>query len=505
MKFLALLILLGAIPLIYCSSNNGKPPVFLVNGILGSKLYIEENGVQYPSGCPATAGYRRIWISKNLGSSEEVQRCEFNLLSPVYNPSTGEFNDLPGANLTSPFGDLNSLQCLASDPWIGQLVLCSVIGGTTDTWYYYWFIRKLQTVLHYPVDDIIGAAYDWRYPPDSKKHNAYYQNLKEAIEKAYERTKLKVIIVAHSMGNKMMSFFLSDRVTSPEWRKKYVNFTYNAAPAFGGSVSTMEELATGHDIVFMKFITIINGTLVRNFGRSLPAMASLLPSPNVYDVKKPLVTVGDKAYTIENMDEFLSLINCSHLAPIRSGSEESQPDVKMVVVLGTGQKTPASFTYKSSVAEDPKREDVDGDGRIQRKVMEDLCGKWKAKGADIEVLTLKYEHSKLIESAEFLRIFRDHAIGKLPEDELDPLLRNYQVKRGREICFSAEPLPICPEAAAEVVLKETKSVPFVCFSKEDELVVKLENETKAGRFFDLNPEKAAFIAGIDIPARCKKN
>ncbi|KAI1698941.1 lecithin:cholesterol acyltransferase domain-containing protein [Ditylenchus destructor] len=477
------------------------PPVFILNGILGAKLYIQEDGVQYPSElkCKPSKEYRKIWITRALTNAWLVgdHKCEFFRLSPVFNDKEQTFHDQPGVNITTPIGNLEPLQCLISDTGVGCRLASSV--SLASSTYYYYFVKSVKKMFNFTEgEDLIGAAYDWRYPPEMQKE--YFDNLKQEIEKAVERTGLRAFLLAHSMGNKVLNFLLT-RETTADWRERYLNRTIHAAPAFGGSVATMKELATGHGMDWHG-VGVVQET-VRDFARSLPSMASLLPSPSLFNSSRILVSVGNKSFTSADMEEFLSLINSSHLFSHFLKSEEIQPDVPMLVVIGNKSKsTPSRYTYAHSVDEEPVEEPkVDGDERIEAAVIEELCQRWNKSGAQIEVKHLPKEHTELIMSSEFVHIFGDAVVGKLPDGQRFPLLRNVVLERNDKVCFTAEPHARCHSGMPP--LKSLMQVAqFVCFHRDSEIARELTKQEAKNIIFDLTEYKVAFSAPLEVAQIC---
>ncbi|CAE7692284.1 PSAT, partial [Symbiodinium necroappetens] len=56
--------------------------------------------------------------------------------------------------------------------------------------------------------DLIAAPYDWRFAPSvMEKREGYFQRLLASIE-SLDKDGTGVILLAHSMGNKVVSYFL---------------------------------------------------------------------------------------------------------------------------------------------------------------------------------------------------------------------------------------------------------------------------------------------------------
>ncbi|KAI1699549.1 lecithin:cholesterol acyltransferase domain-containing protein [Ditylenchus destructor] len=434
-----------------------------------------------------------------VASQKPMHFLRINL--PVFNSNEKTFHDQPGINITTPFGDLEPLRCLIRDTGLLCWSASSTIAPSST--YYYSFVESLKKLYNFTEsENLIGAAYDWRYPPEFfvEMQKKFFESLKREIETSVERTGLKAVIVAHSMGNKVLHYFLT-RETTAQWREQYMNMTINAAPAFGGSVGAMKELATGKGIAWLGIG--VRREVARDFTRSLPSLASLLPSPSLFNSSRILVSVGNKTFTTADMEEFLTLANSSHLFSHFRQSEEIQPDVPMLVVIGNLSKsTPSRYTYARSIDEEPVEENkVDGDERIEAAVIEELCRMWSKDGAQIELKHLPKEHTKLIMSHEFVNIFGNAVVRKLPDGQRYPMLQNVVLTRGNRICFSAEPYARCHSGIPP--LKSLMQVAqFVCFPQESEMAKELTKQEAENMIFDLTEYKVAFSASLEVAQIC---
>lgn len=77
--------------------------------------------------------------------------------------------------------------------------------------YWVWgpFIQSLGYIGYDP-SNLHMAAYDWRLSiTDMELRDQYFSNLQHSIESSYQRTKIKSVIISHSLGSSVFLYFLS--------------------------------------------------------------------------------------------------------------------------------------------------------------------------------------------------------------------------------------------------------------------------------------------------------
>ena len=69
-------------------------------------------------------------------------------------------------------------------------------------------VRTLEKLGYVEGVDLIAAPYDWRFAPSMmEKREGYFQKMVSSIE-TLDKDGAGVILLAHSMGNKVVSYFL---------------------------------------------------------------------------------------------------------------------------------------------------------------------------------------------------------------------------------------------------------------------------------------------------------
>lgn len=81
----------------------------------------------------------------------------------------------------------------------------------------------------------------WLWPAD--ENGPYFLALRKMIEEMYQLYKGPVVLVAHSMGNMYMLYFLQQQ--PQDWKDKYILAFVALGPPWGGVAKTLRVLASG--------------------------------------------------------------------------------------------------------------------------------------------------------------------------------------------------------------------------------------------------------------------
>jgi hypothetical protein len=150
-----------------------------------------------------------------------------------------------------------------------------------------------------------AVPYDWRVPPQIlEKRDKYFSKVVQLIEQTVQQNSGKpVVLMAHSMGNKMAHYFLNwvvinaKRFTPPlmggngmKWIDRYVHAFFAVGGPFLGSSQAYRGSLTGIDMglgTFLNHSEVL--TLSRNYGSSpwlMPTNALAAPVPvNVVNLR----------------------------------------------------------------------------------------------------------------------------------------------------------------------------------------------------------------------------
>jgi hypothetical protein len=216
---------------------------------------------------------------------------------------------------------------------------------------------------------LFGAPYDWRMSPrELSSQGALFPELKARIEAAV-REHGPVVIGTHSMGtNTMMSFFLQDTITV-EWIQQNIHAVVTGGGPWLGAPKAM--LAASHGVRLVNFTPIVSAT--RKMGNRLHSIRTLFPVGDWSSELPPSFVKGSKSYFFMNRSEggSNSLLDENALfhevggealdiqlnkksnwyGPEDFGEQRlevfankmQQSKVKTVCVCGTGTDTPLSF------------------------------------------------------------------------------------------------------------------------------------------------------------------
>ena len=75
----------------------------------------------------------------------------------------------------------------------------------------------------------------------------YFEKLQQLVEETYEKNdKQRVILMLHSMGGPMITYFLTHQ--PQKWKDKYIEAVVSLAGAWGGSIKAIKVYAAGNII-----------------------------------------------------------------------------------------------------------------------------------------------------------------------------------------------------------------------------------------------------------------
>ena len=133
----------------------------------------------------------------------------------------------------------------------------------------------------YDSGNLDAATYDWRIPPQKlQERDGYYSQLKSKIEFMREQNKERVVLMAHSMGNRCTQYFLTwVNENHPGWTDKNVHAFLALGPPFLGASKSVRAVITGDCCGLDAFLTLEEGRAVN---RGLGSVPWLLPIREEY-------------------------------------------------------------------------------------------------------------------------------------------------------------------------------------------------------------------------------
>lgn len=100
------------------------------------------------------------------------------------------------------------------------------------------------------------------------------------------------------MGGRMLLHFLQKK--PQKWKNKYVKQAITIAVPWGGSSMAIQAASIGYDLGF----TALSNDNMKQIQRTFPSIAWLMPSKYFWKPHEVLATIGEKKYTVANLDQF---------------------------------------------------------------------------------------------------------------------------------------------------------------------------------------------------------
>ena len=301
-----------------------------------------------------TNDYFELWLNL-LELTPMFIDCLIENLKLVYNKETRATLNNDGVDiLVKNFGSTDTLEYFDDS----RLSFTSYFSNLVDA-----LVKKANYVRN---KNIRGAPYDWRKAPDEL--NEFYVNLTHLCEQTYElNNKTKLILIAHSMGNPVVLYWLNNYVDKL-WKSKYIKYFVSISSPWGGSIKVLRMMASGDDLStgFLRPLTL------RAYQRSAAATHFLLPSYLFWQKDEILISRPGQNYTVFDYDMFFKDLNFTDgfelfKKTVHLLNDLQAPQVELHSLYGVGVKTPTSFFYKKHSEWPDSQPHVmygDGDGTV---------------------------------------------------------------------------------------------------------------------------------------------
>ncbi|KAJ1430378.1 Lecithin:cholesterol/phospholipid:diacylglycerol acyltransferase [Sesbania bispinosa] len=316
-------------------------------------------------------GWFRLWFDSSVLLAPFTQ-CFAHRMTLHYHPQLDDYYNTPGVLTRVPrFGSTYSLRYL--NPRLKHI-----------TEYMASLVDSLEQVGYIEGETLFGAPYDFRYGLAAPGHpsqvgSKFLNDLKNLVEEASISNGGKpVILISHSLGGLFVLQLLNRNPSS--WRKKFIKHFIALSAPWGGAVDEMFTFASGNALG----VPLVDPLLVRDEQRSSESNLWLLPNPNVFDPKNPLVITPNRSYSAHDMVDFLKDIGFpegvypyeTRILPLIEKIEA--PEVPVTCIIGTGVRTMENLFYRDGDFDQrPEINYGDGDGTVNLVSLLALQSQWK--------------------------------------------------------------------------------------------------------------------------------
>ncbi|CAE8620650.1 unnamed protein product [Polarella glacialis] len=311
-------------------------PVILVPGFCSSGLEVQQSSV-----CPLWEG-RRVWMGlSKLGFQSIHGKGMWDPKSHSLKNKWLQHLMLAGPDLEQPGVRLKVIEGMEG---VRSLAPDSLGGLAAEASYIFAPVIDLLESMGYREGvDLVAASYDWRFAPSAlEKREGYCEKLVQTVE-ALDRRSTGVAILAHSMGNKMVQYFLAyvKRSRGQQWLDRHINVWIAAAAPHLGAAQAARATLLGDRFGLGSFISDSEALAL---ARSLSASPWLFPIGAAE--KQPMFWLR-RGGLLELRNFSASLENC--------GIESKRNRVMLTVEVCWGEDCNSeSLTTKTSTAFDGK-------------------------------------------------------------------------------------------------------------------------------------------------------
>lgn len=259
--------------------NEHHPPVVILPPLFGSSLYGTVQNLQTP-----------YWFCPNNFENTLIWENEQFLVTPI-NDCMAEFLKC-GWNSTTQMPDSRKESFIYTVDFGGDQGIRNIDHGIFGRLFLYDldpFLKELEKLGYRFGVDLFGAPFDWRLAPIGIP--AFYEQIKQLIEKVSKQTNEKVVLFSYSGGGMTAHYFLTKTVTQ-EWKDQYISHQVLVAPTYGGSGCALASLWDG-----VSWYPGSQSQSIKEYLLSLPALYSHIPNYYVHKLQPAIVGPTDEIYT----------------------------------------------------------------------------------------------------------------------------------------------------------------------------------------------------------------
>uniref|UniRef100_A0A671N0Q7 Phospholipase A2, group XV n=1 Tax=Sinocyclocheilus anshuiensis TaxID=1608454 RepID=A0A671N0Q7_9TELE len=323
-----------------------RPPVVLIPGDLGNQLEakLDKPNVVHFICYKKTKDYFTLWLRLELLMPLVID-CWIDNMRNLYEKMNRQ--NTSGSNVPG-FGQTNSLEYLdPSKRCVGR--------------YLFTIVQELVNWGYTRDDDVRGAPYDWRKAPNENKE--YFLRLQQMIEEMANKAGGPVVLIAHSMGNMYMLYFLNRQPQA--WKDRYIKAFVSLGPPWAGVAKTLKVMATGDN----DHVPLVSSLKIRTQQRTAVSTAWLFPYAHTWPKDMVLVSTSNTSFTVQDYQRFFKDIDYEDGWAMRQDTETMvnalrPPGVPVYCLYGSGIPTPQGYNYTNFSHTDPTVINGDGDGTV---------------------------------------------------------------------------------------------------------------------------------------------
>ena len=329
------------------SLSTRRPPVILIPGLGGSRLYSSDGTQKWCSWHGFFPHVTNSWRDELAVKYNPETQCfeEASAITPYRTPHWVNEQFRPTADFGGVEGVGNVLSPFTKSSWQFQGLLnnCVARGYTT------WGARGSD---NYSNGCLYGAPFDFRKITSPSVWKEYCRSLKALIEFAGRRD--TCVLLSHSLGSVLLLTFLvlylPTEVPDPAaWKDRYMKRWVTVNGAFGGAGKALRSLLSGDN----NGMGYLCDTGCHDWYQPLLENAAgvlwMLPSPLVFTADTPVITVNKSSFSAKEVITLLEQVSPAAAKAYKDTVVPlltvDPPGVPVVCVTSTQPGTPLQCVY----------------------------------------------------------------------------------------------------------------------------------------------------------------
>jgi len=366
-------------------------PMILLPGLYGSNLYATTQDYSKHWYCPSKMKNELFWVGYKF-VIPPLYNCLFEMLRADYDESTDRVISPPGLSVdVLDFGGSDGISYV--DTGIGGWHMFEVFGHMID------YLKKQGYTVK---KNLFGCPYDWRLAM-SGVESSIFPKMKALIENSYVINGESACLLGYSLGGFVINRFLNNYVTE-EWKAKYVHKVIMLAPAYAGSIDTL-DVAWNQYFPILPFLKTDE---IKNTVQYIPALHVLFPNHVVYGNQPIIFGPNGEKVTAAQVPQFLidhKKVEGKSIKMMLKNVEYSKAEPKTMKVptymlFNSGIETLHELKFNEGYDKDPVMTYQPGDGTVPSRGPLYACDHWGSEKYPIVCHDLKnsgddYKHAGL--------------------------------------------------------------------------------------------------------------